>query len=155
MTNIQSASQAAEALRPLAGELAFLLFSIGIIGTGLLAVPVLAGSAAYALAETLKWPIGLNRTLHQAKGFYAILGIATLLGVGLNFISIDPMKALFWSAVFNGVVAVPIMIIMMMMTANPEVTGQLTLPPPQKVIGWIATLVMFAVAAGMIATWKN
>ena len=155
VTNIQTAAQAAEALRPIAGELAFLLFSVGIIGTGLLAVPVLAGSAAYALAEALKWPIGLNRKLHKAKGFYAILGIATLLGVALNFTSIDPMKALFWSAVINGVVAVPIMVVMMMMTANPKVTGRLTLPLPQKLIGWLSTLVMFAVAAGMIATWKN
>ena len=155
VTDIQTAAQAAEALRPLAGELAFLLFSLGIIGTGLLAVPVLAGSAAYALAEALKWPIGLNRKLYKAKGFYAILSIATLLGLALNFVSIDPMKALFWSAVINGVVAVPIMVIMMMMTANPKVTGRLTLPLPQKVIGWISTVVMFAVAAGMIATWKS
>ena len=153
--DIQSAPQAAEALRPLAGELAFLLFSIGIIGTGLLAVPVLAGSAAYALAEALKWPIGLNRKLHKAKGFYAILSIATLLGVALNFTSIDPMKALFWSAVINGVVAVPIMVVMMLMTANPKVTGRLTLPLPQQILGWISTVVMFAVAAGMIATWKS
>ena len=153
--DIQSAAQAAEALRPLAGELAFLLFSIGIIGTGLLAVPVLAGSAAYALAEALKWPIGLDRKLHRAKGFYGILSIATVLGVTMNFTSIDPMKALFWSAVINGVVAIPIMLIMMLMTANPKVTGTLALPLPQKVIGWIATIVMLMVAAGMIATWKN
>lgn len=153
--DIQSATQAAEALRPLAGELAFLLFSLGIIGTGLLTVPVLAGSAAYALAEAIKWPIGLNKKLHKAKGFYAILSIATLLGVALDFTSIDPMKALFWSAVFNGVVAVPIMVVMMLMTANPKVTGRLALPLPQKIIGWISTVAMFAVAAGMIATWKS
>jgi len=153
--DIRSAAQAAEALRPLAGEMAFLLFSIGIIGTGLLAVPVLAGSAAYALAETLKWPIGLDRKLHRAKGFYGILAIATVLGVALNFTSIDPIKALFWSAVINGVVAIPIMLTMMLMTANPKVTGTLALPLPQKIIGWIATLVMLMVAVGMIATWKN
>jgi len=152
--NIRSATQAAEALRPLAGELAFLLFSIGIIGTGLLAVPVLAGSAAYALAETLQWPIGLDRKLHRAKGFYGILGVATLLGVALNFVSIDPIKALFWSAVINGVVAIPIMLTMMLMTTNPNVTGTLALPLPQKIIGWIATIVMLMVGMGMAATWK-
>jgi Mn2+/Fe2+ NRAMP family transporter len=132
VTNIQNATQAAEALRPLGGELTFLLFSLGIIGTGLLAVPVLAGSAAYALAETLKWPIGLERKPEKAKGFYATVGAATLLGVALNFTSINPIKALFWSAVVNGVAAVPIMIVMMLMTANPKVTGTLRLPWRQK-----------------------
>ena len=152
ITNIQTPAQAAEALRPLAGELAFLLFSIGIIGTGLIAIPVLAGSSAYALAEALKWPIGLERKLQRAKGFYAILAVATLIGVALNFTAINPIKALFWSAVINGLAAVPIMIVMMLMTTNKKITGELRLPTLQKVIGWIATGVMFAVAAGMIAT---
>jgi NRAMP (natural resistance-associated macrophage protein)-like metal ion transporter len=152
ITDIQTGAQAAEALRPLAGELTFLLFSLGIIGTGLLAIPVLAGSAAYAMAEALKWPIGLERKLHRAKGFYGILCGATLLGVALNFGSINPIKALFWSAVINGVAAVPIMIIMMMMTSNPKVIGTLKLPKPQKIIGWVATLIMLLVAAGMIAS---
>lgn len=152
ITNIQTPAQAAEALRPLAGELAFLLFSIGIIGTGLIAIPVLAGSSAYALAEALKWPIGLERKLQRAKGFYAILAVATLIGVALNFTAINPIKALFWSAVINGLAAVPIMIVMMLMTTNKKITGQVRLPTLQKVIGWIATGVMFAVAAGMIAT---
>ena len=152
ITNIQTPAQAAEALRPLAGELAFLLFSIGIIGTGLIAIPVLAGSSAYALAEALKWPIGLERKLQRAKGFYAILAVATLIGVALNFTAINPIKALFWSAVINGVAAVPIMIVMMLMTTNKKITGEVRLPTLQKVIGWIATGVMFAVAAGMIAT---
>jgi Mn2+/Fe2+ NRAMP family transporter len=153
VTNIQNATQAAEALRPLGGELTFLLFSLGIIGTGLLAVPVLAGSAAYALAETFKWPIGLERKPEKAKGFYGTVGAATLLGVALNFTSIDPIKALFWSAVVNGVAAVPIMIVMMLMTANPKVTGTLRLPWRQKVFGWTSTAVMFLVTVGMIATW--
>jgi NRAMP (natural resistance-associated macrophage protein)-like metal ion transporter len=153
VTDIQTAAQAAEALRPLGGELTFLLFSIGIIGTGLLAVPVLAGSAAYALAEALKWPIGLERKPENAKGFYGTLGAATLLGVALNFTSIDPIKALFWSAVVNGVAAVPIMVVMMLMTANPKVTGTLRLPLRQKVLGWSSTAVMFLVAAGTIVTW--
>ena len=152
ITDIQTTEQAAEALRPLAGELAFLLFSIGIIGTGLIAIPVLAGSSAYALAEALRWPIGLERPLHRAKGFYGILCLATLLGVALNFTAINPIKALFWSAVINGVAAVPIMIVMMLMTTNKKITGGVRLPALQKTIGWIATGVMFAVAASMIAT---
>ncbi len=152
VTDIQTGAQAAEALRPLAGELAFLLFSIGIIGTGLIAIPVLAGSSAYALAEALKWPIGLERKLHRAKGFYGILTVATTIGVALNFVGINPIKALFWSAVINGVAAVPIMIVMMLMTTNTNITGGLKLPTLQKVIGWVATCVMFAVAACMIAT---
>jgi NRAMP (natural resistance-associated macrophage protein)-like metal ion transporter len=152
ITDIQTGAQAAEALRPLAGELAFLLFSIGIIGTGLIAIPVLAGSSAYALAEALKWPIGLERKLNRAKGFYGILIVATAIGVALNFIGMNPIKALFWSAVINGVAAVPIMIVMMLMTTNKNVTGGVKLPTLQSVIGWIATGVMFAVAASMIAT---
>jgi NRAMP (natural resistance-associated macrophage protein)-like metal ion transporter len=152
ITDIQTGAQAAEALRPLAGELAFLLFSMGIIGTGLIAVPVLAGSSAYALAETLKWPIGLERKLNRAKGFYGILAVATLLGVALNFIGMNPIRALFWSAVINGVAAVPIMIVMMLMTSNKKITGGLRLPTAQRVIGWTATAVMFAVAASMLAT---
>jgi NRAMP (natural resistance-associated macrophage protein)-like metal ion transporter len=152
ITDIQTGAQAAEALRPLAGELAFLLFSMGIIVTGLIAIPVLAGSSAYALAEALKWPIGLERKLHRAKGFYGILSVATLLGVALNFVGVNPIKALFWSAVINGVAAVPIMIVMMLMTTNKNITGGLRLPIPQKVIGWIATGVMFAVATCMLAT---
>ena len=151
--NIQTSAQAAETLRPLAGEWAFLLFSIGIIGTGLIAVPVLAGSAAYALAEALNWPIGLERKLHNAKGFYGILLGATLLGIALNFCSINPIKALFWSAVINGVAAVPIMVIMMLMTTNKKIVGAVRLPTPQKVIGWIATAVMLTVAISMIVTF--
>src|SRR5271163_4625962 len=153
ITNIQTSAQAAEALRPLAGEMAFLLFSIGIIGTGLIAVPVLAGSAAYALGEALNWPIGLERKLHRAKGFYGIVFGATLIGVALDFGSINPIKALFWSAVINGVAAVPIMVVMMLMTTNKKVVGGLRLPALQKIVGWIATLVMLIVAISMIATF--
>lgn len=155
VTDIQSATQAAEALRPLAGELCFLLFSAGIIGTGLLAVPILAGSAAYALAEAVKWPTGLERPLGKAWGFYGIITLATLVGMALNFTSIDPIKALFWSAVINGVVAVPIMVVMMLMTANPKVTGTLRLTTRQKILGWTATVVMLLVAVGMFATWPS
>jgi Mn2+/Fe2+ NRAMP family transporter len=152
ITDIQTSAQAAEALRPLAGESAFLLFSIGIVGTGLIAIPVLAGSAAYALAEALKWPIGLDRQPHRAKGFYGILCFATILGVVMNFTDMNPIKALFWSAVINGVAAAPIMIVMMLMTSNKNITGGLRLPALQTAIGWIATAVMFVVAVAMIAT---
>src|SRR6267154_2458765 len=152
ITDIQTGAQAAEALRPLAGELTFLLFSLGIIGTGLLAIPVLAGSAAYALAEALNWPTGLERKLHRAKGFYGILCAATLLGVAMNFGSVNPIKALFWSAVLNGIAAVPIMITMMLMTSNRKVIGTLKLPRPQKIIGWIATSIMLLVAVGMLGS---
>ncbi len=107
------------------------------------------------MAETLKWPIGLSRKVHKAKGFYAILSISTLLGVVLIFTPVDPMKALFWSAVINGVVAVPVMVIMMLLTSNPDVTGSLKLPMLQSITGWIATVVMFAVAVGMFATWRS
>ena len=154
IVDIQTGAQAAEALRPLAGEMAFLLFSIGIIGTGLIAVPVLAGSSAYALAEALNWPIGLERKPDKARGFYGILLVATLLGVALNFVGINPIKALFWSAVINGVTAAPIMFVMMLMTANKKITGSVRLPLPQKILGWIATAVMFAVAASMIVTLR-
>ncbi|MEO7560058.1 MAG: divalent metal cation transporter [Nitrosospira sp.] len=142
ITDIQTSAQAAEALRPIAGEYAFLLFSAGIVGTGLLAVPVLAGSAAYAVAESFKWRIGLGRELLEARGFYLILTIATLLGVTLNFTSIDPIKALFWSAVINGVIAVPIMAVMMLMAARADVMGQFVVTPRLRMLGWLATAVM-------------
>src|SRR5256885_2067373 len=115
ITSIQTSAQAAEALRPLAGDFAFTLFAAGIIGTGLLAVPVLAGSAAYAVAETFRWPIGLGLRLAEARGFYFILSAATLLGLGIDFLGIDPIKALLWAATLNGVVSVPIMVVMMLL----------------------------------------
>jgi NRAMP (natural resistance-associated macrophage protein)-like metal ion transporter len=148
ITDIQTSAQAAEALRPLAGEFAFLLFTAGIIGTGLLAVPVLAGSAAYAIAESFNWRIGLGRKLLEARGFYMILIIATLLGVALNFTPIDPIKALFWSAVINGVIAVPIMVVIMLMVARSDVMGQFMISRRLRITGWLATAVMaFAVLA--------
>ena len=149
ITDVQSSEQAAEALRPVAGEYAFLLFSAGIIGTGLLAVPVLAGSAAYAVAESFKWHIGLGRPPLEAQGFYLILIIATLLGVALNFTSIDPIKALFWSAVINGVIAVPIMAVMMLLAARPDVMGQFVVSSRLRILGWIATGVMALAVLGM------
>lgn len=152
-TDIQTAAQAAEALRPVAGPFAFLLFALGIIGTGLLAVPVLAGSAAYAVGEMLQWPTGLERTPLEASGFYVVLALATLLGLSLNFTPIDPVQALFWSAVINGVVAGPVMIIVMLLASNARVMGDFTISFRLKVFGWAATAVMITAAIGLFATW--
>ncbi|MHB8382004.1 MAG: NRAMP family divalent metal transporter [Candidatus Binataceae bacterium] len=152
ITDIQTAAQAASALKPLAGEFAFILFSVGIIGTGLLAIPVLAGSLGYAMAEIRSWPTGLDRPLLKARGFYAAIAGVTLLGIALNFSSFSPIKALYWSAVINGVSAGPIMIVLMLMTTNPKITGGVKLPTPQWVVGWISTGVMLAVAAAMFAS---
>ena len=151
ITDIQSSSQAAEALRPLAGDFAFLLFAMGIIGTGLLAIPVLAGSAAYAVAESFRWPIGLGLPLAEARGFYAILSIATLLGVGIVFSGLDPIKTLLWAAIVNGVISVPIMVVMMLLAAKPAVMGEFVVRRKLKVLGWLATLVMAAAVAAMFA----
>ncbi len=152
ITDIATSAQAAEALRPLAGAFASTLFAAGIIGTGLLAVPVLAGSAAYAVGEALEWPVGLGRLPHDAKAFYATIALATLLGIGINFISLDPIKALFWTAVINGVVAVPLMVVMMVMTMDARVMGQFTLPRTLWAIGWLATAVMAAAVLTMFWT---
>jgi NRAMP (natural resistance-associated macrophage protein)-like metal ion transporter len=152
ITDIDSSSQAAEALRPVAGPFAFMLFTMGIVGTGLLAVPVLAGSAACALGEARRWPVGLARKPKAAKAFYLTIGTATLIGILINFSPINPIKALYWSAVINGVVAVPVMAIMMSMAVNPKVMGKFTIPPLMRVIGWVATAVMGLAVVGMAVT---
>ena len=149
ITDVQTAAQAAQALRPLAGDLAFVLFAFGIIATGMLAVPVLASSAAYAMAEAFGWPEGLERHWHEAKRFYAIIAIATIVGTGLDFTPIDPMKALYWSAVINGVVAVPIMAAMMLLAAKPAVMGPLTVRRKTRVLGWGTVLLMSGAVAMM------
>jgi NRAMP (natural resistance-associated macrophage protein)-like metal ion transporter len=149
ITNIQTSSQAAQALKPVAGEFAFAIFSIGIIGTGLLAVPALAGSAAYAIGEACKWPVGLARKPMKAKGFYGTIIVATLVGCVICFSPLDPIKALFWSAVINGVVAVPVMAMMMIMTSNKKIMGKFIVTGPLRIIGWIATAAMGAAAAAM------
>lgn len=152
ITNIQTSAQAATALRPIAGEFAFMLFSAGIIGTGLLAIPVLAGSCAYAMAGAFKWKNSLERTPMRAKQFYGVIAISTLIGIMLNFTAIDPIKALYWSAVINGVIAVPIMIVMMLVAARPDIMGRFVITTSLKVMGWLATLIMaVAVAAMLIA----
>jgi NRAMP (natural resistance-associated macrophage protein)-like metal ion transporter len=153
--DVSTATQAASALKPVAGKLASLLFASGIVGTGLLAVPVLAGSAAYAVGEALRWPVGLSREPLQAKGFYGVIAVAMLLGAALNFTHIDPIKALFWSAVLNGVVAGPIMLLMMFLACNKRAMGQFTLNARQKTLGWIATGVMFACAVVLFSTWGH
>ncbi len=147
---IDSAAQAAEALRPLAGSFAFGLFSLGIIGTGLLSVPVLAGSAAYALGEARRWRVGLSRQPMQAKAFYGTIATATLLGAVANTLKISPMKALVWSAVLNAMVAVPIMVLIMQMAINPTTMGQFTISRRSRVVGWIATFVMGIASLGFI-----
>jgi len=152
-TRIETSAQAAEALKPVAGELAFVIFSLGIIGTGFLAVPVLAGSAAYAIGEAFRWPVGLARQPLQAKNFYLTITIATLSGTIICLSPLDPIRALFWSAVTNGVVAVPVMVMMMLMTSNKNVMGKFVVTGMLRLVGWIATLAMGFAAAGMgIAT---
>lgn len=153
-TDITSAAQAAEALRPVAGNFAFLLFTIGIVGTGLLALPVLAGSAAYAVSGALNWRrASLERKASQAKRFYSIIAISTLIGLGLNFTSIDPIKALFWAAVINGVLAGPVMIVIMLMATNPRLMGEFTISRRLRITGWLATVIMLVAAGGLFATW--
>jgi NRAMP (natural resistance-associated macrophage protein)-like metal ion transporter len=153
ITDIQTSAQAAQALRPVAGEFAYLLFTAGIVGTGLLAVPVLAGSAAYAVAESRRWPIGLGLPLLEARGFYAIVSAATIIGVALNFAGIDPIKALLWAAIINGVISVPIMAVMMRLAVMPDVMGPFVVTRRLKWLGWLSTAVMAAAVVAMFATY--
>jgi Mn2+/Fe2+ NRAMP family transporter len=155
ITNIQTSSQAAEALRPIAGRFAFSVFALGIIGTGLLALPVLAGSAAYAAGEALRWPVGLAREPLKAKAFYGTIALATVVGGILNFTPLDPIKALFWSAVINGIVAVPIMVMTMRMATNKKIMGEFDVRGLLRLLGWLATGTMAIAAIGMIATWNS
>ena len=149
-TDIQSSAQAAEALKPIAGPLAELIFAIGIIGTGLLAIPVLAGSTAYAIGEGRRWKVGLSRKPKEAIAFYAVLGFSGLCGIGLNFTPIDPIKALYWSAVVNGVLAAPVML--MVLVQRPRVMGRLVVTGPLYWLGWASTVAMAFCIVGMIAT---
>jgi Mn2+/Fe2+ NRAMP family transporter len=151
ITNVQSTAQAAEALRPAAGRFAHLLFAFGIIGTGLLAVPVLAGSSAYAIGEALKRPVGLQKKPRRARLFYATIAISTFAGVLLNIAHVDPIKALFWSAVVNGVASAPIMVVIMMLASGRRTMGKFRLPLRLKVLGWGATAVMVFITASMVA----
>jgi NRAMP (natural resistance-associated macrophage protein)-like metal ion transporter len=152
VTTIQTSAQAAEALRPVAGEFAFFLFALGIIGTGMLAVPVLAGSAAYAVTESFKWTNGLDLKAVEAQEFYGIIALATIGGMLLNFAPIDPIKALMLSAQINGVIAVPIMAVMMLLAHNKKLMGSFTLSRRHTIIGWLGVLVMLVAVVAMFAT---
>jgi len=142
ITDIQSAAQAAEALRPLAGDLTFILFALGIIGTGLLAVPVLAGSAAYGVSEAFGWPATLEARAPDAVGFYSIIAAATVVGLALGYMPINPIQMLIWSAVLNGIVAVPIMAMMMVVVTRQSVMGRFTAKPTLALFGWAGTALM-------------
>ncbi len=149
ITDIKTAAQAASALRPLAGNFAYLLFALGIMGVGLIGVPVLAGSAAYALCEAMGWTWGLERKATDARGFYGIIAVSVLAGLVIQYSPISPMKALFWSAVINGVVAVPLMIVIILLVSKKAVMGDYTASRPLIILGWIATVVMGLAAVRM------
>ncbi|HEY3695277.1 Nramp family divalent metal transporter [Phenylobacterium sp.] len=152
VTNIQTSSQAAEALRPIAGPLAFGLFSVGIVGAGLLAVPVLAGSAGYALGELRGWRCGLERRASEAPGFYGVIAACVILGLAVDYLGLDPIRALFWSAVINGVISMPIMAAMMVVATRRSLMGPFVTPPGQTLLGWVATALMGAAVAAMLLT---
>ena len=148
-TDIKSAADAAEALRPLAGDLAGILFAVGLIGAGILAVPILSGSAAYAIAEAFGWRYGLKTHWSRAKPFYGVIALATAIGVAIDFTGINPISALFYSAALNGVVAPPILVLLMLAARNPKVMGDQPIGPVLTVLGWIATIGMFAAVLGL------
>jgi Mn2+/Fe2+ NRAMP family transporter len=150
VTDIRTTAEAAEALRPVAGPFAHLLFSLGILGTGLLAVPVLAGSSAYAIGEALRWRTGLEKRPRAAIGFYVLIAVSTLAGVALNMLGFDPIRALFWTAVINGISSAPLMIVIMLLGSRRSVMGDFTLPVRLKVLGWTATLVMAAMSVALL-----
>jgi len=150
ITQIDSAAQAAEALRPVAGNVAFALFAVGIIGTGFLAVPVLAGSTAFAVAELFGWKEGLENQPRQATRFYSVIVLSSLLGLAIDWSPIDPIRALFWSAVLNGLAAVPLMIAMMVLVSSRKIMGRFTASQPLLLLGWAATAVMGTASAAML-----
>jgi Mn2+/Fe2+ NRAMP family transporter len=150
VTDIETAAQAASALRPIAGQFAFILFALGILGVGLIGVPVLAGSGAYALSEALGWRWGLERKLADARGFYGIIAISVLLALLIQYSPISPMKALFWSAIINGVVAVPLMVVVIILASKRSVMGPFIVGRTLRIFGWLATAVMGAAAVCML-----
>jgi NRAMP (natural resistance-associated macrophage protein)-like metal ion transporter len=150
--DVDSATRAADALRPVAGDLAFGLFALGIVGTGLLAVPVLASSAAYGVGEAMAWRTGLERKPRQARAFYAAIAAATLLGIALNFTHVNPVRALYWSAVINGALAAPILAVIMLVAARRDVMGEFVIGTPLKLAGWLTTATMAACLAALLAT---
>jgi NRAMP (natural resistance-associated macrophage protein)-like metal ion transporter len=152
VTSIQTSAQAAEALRPLGGPLTFLLFTLGIVGTGMLAVPVLAGSAAYAVTESFDWKTGLAMRVHEAKEFYGIIALATAGGVALNFTHLDPIRALLWSADINCVIAVPIMAVMLKVGSDSTIMGSFAIRSRLRNLGWAATALMGVTVGALFAT---
>lgn len=154
-TDIQSATDAARALEPLAGPAAKYLFAVGLIGAGFLAVPVLTGSAAYAVAETFGWKYGLDTKPRQAREFYAVIAASTLLGMLINFAGINPIRALFWTAVVNGLLAPPLLVLIMLVSNNQKVMGERTNGRLVNILGWAAAVVMVAAAIGMFLTWNQ
>jgi NRAMP (natural resistance-associated macrophage protein)-like metal ion transporter len=153
--NIQSATDAAQALRPLAGDAAAFLLALGLIGAGFLAVPILTGSAAYAMSEAFGWRYGLDSNPGRARQFYAVIVAATLLGMLINFLGINPIDALFWTAVINGFVAPPLLVLIMLVANNRKIMGKRTNTLPLNILGWLATLLMFAAAIGLIWSWTH
>jgi len=151
--NIQSATEAAQALRPVAGNAAYVLFAVGLIGAGVLCVPILTGSAAYAIAEVLGWKHGLDEKPRRAKLFYITIAISTLVGMLINFIGINPITALVWTAVINGFLAPPILVIIMLVANNKEILGNSVNNRPTNVLGWATTFAMFAAAIALVVTW--
>ena len=152
VTDVQTTKQAAQALRPLAGDFAFTLFALGVIGTGMLAVPVLAASSAYAVADAFQWRSGLDQRLVEARGFFTVIALGTVIGTLVDFTPLDPIKALVWSAVVNGVIAVPIMAVMMHLGMRRDILGEHTLNTRHRWLGWLATAVMAVAVAAMVFT---
>jgi Mn2+/Fe2+ NRAMP family transporter len=150
-TDIQTSAQAAEALKPIAGAFAEVIFALGIIGTGLLAIPVLAGATAYAVGEGRRWPVGLSRKPKEAAAFYAVLALSAGVGIALNFTSINPITALYWSAVINGVLAVPVMVLLMIMARRGDVMGRFVIRGPLFWLGWLSTAAMLLSVLAMAA----
>jgi Mn2+/Fe2+ NRAMP family transporter len=155
ITQIHTASEAAEALRPFAGDATYFLFSLGIIGTGLLAIPVLAGSSSYAVSEGFKWREGLGRTLKQAHAFYGVILISVLIGLSINFLGIDPIKALIYSAFANGIVAPVVLVLIVLISSNKQIMGQWVNKRSTTWVGWAVTLIMIvAGVAGIYALFS-
>ncbi len=152
ITDIDSAPRAAQALQPLAGSFAALVFAAGIIGTGLLAIPILAGSAAYAVADTFRWPEGLELKFRQAPAFYTVITLATLLGAAMNFVGINPIKALYYSAILNGLAAPPLLIMIMLIGSNRKIMGRHTTGQVELIVGWMTVMVMSVAAIALLIT---
>jgi Mn2+/Fe2+ NRAMP family transporter len=151
--DIATAREAAEALRPLAGNAAYLLFTIGLVGTGMLGVPVLAGSGAYAVAEAMHWRGSLNDRPRVARKFYAVLAVAVLLGLALSFLRLDAVRMLFWAAVVNGLLAPPLLVLVVMLSSDPKVMGERVNSPLLRLLGWAAVLVMSLASMAMLLMW--